>query len=542
MLPLETLAKLVEGLPIDIKVKIPGVLVIDTPGHEAFFNLRRRGGSIADFAVLVVDITAGVMPQTVESIEILRSRRTPFVIAANKVDLIKGWQEQKTLSVMTSLQKQQQAVRRELEIKLYQVIGKLSELGINADIFTNIRDFKKTVPIVPVSAKTGEGISELVAIIIGMSQSFLADEITIKSELGKGVILEVLEEAGLGTTINVILYDGKVRVNDTIVVGGINGPIVTRLRAILMPKPLDEIRDPREKFKSIDMVEAVVGAKFVASEIEGVVAGAPLVSVRSEEDLKEAIKSIEQEINAVRFLRETQGIVVKADTLGSLEALINELEAKDIKVHLGDVGDVSRRDVVEASSATDPVNRVILAFYVRVLPEARESATELGVHIFEERIIYRLIDDYLRWKEEQTKLKTQQKLEQLTLPGKIQVLPRFVFRRSKPAIVGVTVIGGVIKPGYRLVNSKGKTLGVIQQIQSEGQPVSVAEVGKAVAISMPEAVFGRDFEEGELLYVDVPPSHIPSLRVLREQLPSGSLEVLEELLELRRKWMAAKAF
>jgi len=538
MLPLDTLVKLVGGLTLNIKVKIPGILVIDTPGHEAFFNLRKRGGSIADFAILVIDITAGVMPQTVESIEILKSRKTPFVIAANKVDLIKGWLEQNTLSITASLQKQQNSVRRELEAKIYQIIGKLSELGVNSDLFMNIRDFRKTVPIVPVSAKTGEGISELIAVIIGMSQSFLTDELTIKSDVGKGVVLEVLEEPGLGTTMNIILYDGRVHVNDTIVVGGVSGPIVTKLRAILMPKPLDEMRDPREKFKSIDVAEAVVGAKFVASEIDGVVAGAPLISVKSDEELREAITSIEQEINAVRFLRETQGVVVKADTLGSLEALINELERRNIKVHLGDVGDVSRRDVVEASSATDPLNRVILAFYVRVLPEARGSATELGVRIFEERIIYRLIEGYLSWKEEQTRLKLQQKLDQLILPGKLQVLPKFVFRRSKPAIVGVVVVSGLIKPGYRLISSKGKLLGPVQQIQSEGQPVSVAEVGKEVAISMPEAVFGRDFEEGEFLYVDVPSSHILALRELKEHLPSGSFEVLGELLDLRRKWLA----
>lgn len=536
MLPLETLAKLVEGLPVNIKVKIPGILVIDTPGHEAFFNLRKRGGSIADFAILVIDITAGVMPQTIESIEILKSRRTPFVIAANKVDLIRGWQEHKTLSITTSLQRQQHFVKMELENKIYQIIGKLSELGTDADIFTNIRDFKRTVPVVPVSAKTGEGISELVAIIIGMSQSFLAEEITIKSDVGKGVVLEVLEETGLGTTMNVILYDGKVRVNDTIVVGSVNGPIVARLRAILMPKPLEEIRDPREKFNNIEEADAVVGAKFVASEVEGVLAGSPLICVRSEDELKEAIALIEQEINAVRFLKETQGIVVKADTLGSLEALVNELETRGIKVHLGDVGDVSRRDIVEASSTTDPLNKVVLAFYVRVLPEAREAATELGVRVFEGRIIYRLIDDYLSWREEQRRLRTQQKLEQLVLPGKLQVLPRLVFRRSKPAIVGISVISGLIKPGYRLISSKGKTLGPVQQIQSEGQSLSVAEAGKEVAISLPEAVFGRDFEEGEILYVDIPPSNVPTLKDLRDQLPPGSLEVLEEVLALRKKW------
>lgn len=536
MLPLDTLVKIVEGLPVDIKLKIPGILVIDTPGHEAFFNLRRRGGSIANFAILVIDINSGAMPQTIESIDILTARHTPFVVVANKIDLIKGWQPQKTLSIITSLSKQSKLVRTELDTKLYQIIGKLTELGVNADIFSNIKNFRNDVAVLPTSAKTGEGISELIAIIIGVAQSFLSDELTVDEGVGKGVVLEVLEETGLGLTINAIIYSGSVKVNDIIVIGGLDGAITTRIKALLMPKPLDEMRDPREKFSRVAQVDAAVGVKIIAPNIEKVIPGAPIISVKNEEDLKRIVALAEQDIQAAAFIRETQGIVVKADTLGSLEALISELEKRGIKIHSGGVGEVSRTDVVEASTVTgDLLNRVVLAFNTRTNVETRQVANELGVRIFEDRIIYGLIDAYVNWKEEENKLSMQQRLEKLTLPGKAQILTGLVFRRSKPAVFGVKVIGGTIKPGNKVITSRGKNLGEVQQMQTEGHNILAAKTGEDVAISVSDAVFGRDFEENEIIYVDIPSSEIPILKtVFKDSLPVDSESIIDELLTIKK--------
>ncbi|HID18471.1 TPA: translation initiation factor IF-2, partial [Candidatus Bathyarchaeota archaeon] len=272
--PIRILEKLCMGLlkKFDFKIEVPGLLFVDTPGHAAFSSLRRRGGSVADIAILVVDVNEGVMPQTIESLEILRARRTPFIVAANKVDLIPGWRPPSDLCFFERLKTLDRSMDRILNDKVYGIVASLAQHGINADRYDRVRDFTKTVAIIPVSAKTGEGIPDLLAILVGLTQQYLRQRLEVSGQTA-GTILEVREDLGLGVNINVILYDGILREGDTIVIGGKHGPITTRVRAILMPKPLDEIRDPTEKFKSLKKVSAAAGVKIVAPGLEDVIAG-----------------------------------------------------------------------------------------------------------------------------------------------------------------------------------------------------------------------------------------------------------------------------
>lgn len=538
--PTETLAAITQQLMKSFKVsiKIPGLLVIDTPGHEAFANLRRRGGSVADLSILVVDVTHGFENQTYESIDILRSRRTPFIVAANKIDLIPGWRSTPDSLFMVSYSRQEPAVREDLDNRLYNIMGALSTLGFKSDRFDRVRDFTRNVAIVPVSAKTGEGIGELIAILIGLTQQYLQEKLMVTQGPARGTVLEVKEEVGLGTTINAIIYDGVLRQGDTIIVGGKEGAIATGVRAILMPQPLDEIRDPRKRFINIAEASAAAGIKIVAPNLENAVPGAPLIAVGEGVPLERALEEVASEVARIRFYTDKVGIVLKSDTLGSLEALIDLFRARGIPIRLADIGDVSKRDVVEAVAVRyeEPLYGAILAFNVKVLPDAEREARAEGIPIFKRDVIYNLIDDYFRWLEAERDAKEKREFDALIKPGKIEVLEGFIFRRSNPAIFGVKVLAGAIAPNREMINMEGEVLGRITQIQEEGKPISLAEEGKEVAVSMPKPIIGRHIREGDILYVDVPEEHV---RVLRDRFSSRlterALETLKELVEIKRR-------
>jgi len=321
--PVETIKQLVGPLLSTMKgaIEIPGLLIVDTPGHEAFTNLRRRGGSVADIAILVIDVLRGFEAQTQECIDILKSRKTPFIVAVNKVDRVPGWKPQPETPFLKSYAVQDAYVKEDVDNKLYSIMGTFSRLGFRTDRFDHIKDFTSTIALVPTSAKTGEGITELLMVLVGLTQQYLRNQLQTTEGPAKGSVLEVKEEPGLGLTLNTIIYDGTLQKDDLIVVGGKEKPIVTRIRAILVPNPLDEIRDPRAKFASVDCVFAAAGVKIVASGLEGALAGAPLYAVPPNEMAEKYAALVTEEIGRIRIATVVEGIVVKTDTLGSLEAI-----------------------------------------------------------------------------------------------------------------------------------------------------------------------------------------------------------------------------
>ena len=532
-LPWSALEKISEALsaPIAKKVKIPGLLVIDTPGHEAFANLRRRGGSIADIAILVIDITEGFQRQTYEAVEILRMRKTPFLVAANKIDKIPGWSPHPREPFLSSYKKQDPLVIGRFEELIYNLINEFNKLGFKADRYDRISDFSKVVAIIPTSAVTGEGIPELLLVLAGLTQRYMATKLVTSEGPGKGVVLEVKEEKGLGTTIDVILYDGVIRKGDTIVVGAIREPIITKVKALLMPKPLDEMRSPEDKFFQVGEVTAAAGVKIVAPGLEDALAGAPVMVVVG--DVKSVVEHVKEEVSTVRRATQRVGVVVKADTLGTLEALTEYLERQGIPVRYADIGPVAKRDVIEASivKSEDRFYGAILGFNVKVMEEAAVEARKYDIKIFTNNIIYKLIEDYLDWVKAEKEAEKRATLSKLILPGVVKILPGYVFRRSNPAIVGVEVLIGRIKSGVPLATEDGKRIGEIMQIQEHGKPIKEATAGKAVAISIRGNVtIGRQVKEGDKLYVDVPLEHISILlEKFAQELDQDEISVLKEL-------------
>jgi len=538
--PLDTLTKICGPLleKLKGKIKIPGLLVIDTPGHEAFANLRRRGGAVADIVILVIDILKGFESQTYEIIEMLKTRKTPFLVAANKIDRIPGWKSQPEELFLTSYKNQDPYVRQDLDERLYTIMGTFSNRGFRADRFDNISDFTKTAAIIPTSAKTGEGIPELLAVLVGLTQQYLQPRLRTTKGPAKGTVLEVKEETGLGITLNTIIYDGILKKGDTIVVGGREKPIVTKIRAALLPKPLDEIRDPRDRFTSVEEVPAASGVKIAAPNLENALAGAPLYAVPSEDRLEEYVEAVSEEIEKIRIATDTEGVILKTDALGSLEAIAESLRRNNVPIRLADVGDVSKREVMEAVVVKEhtPFYGVILAFNVKALPDAKEEAEDRDVRIFQHNIIYHLIDEYLEWMRSQKEALLGEEFDRLVKPGKIRLLPGYIFRKAKPAIVGVEILAGRIKPKITLVKEDGEDIGQIQQIQDRGEAISEAESGKQVAVSLEKPIVGRHIHEKDVLYVRVPEAHVKALfERFRDRLSPEELEALNEFVEMMRR-------
>ena len=527
-IPTETIERIAGDLmkKMNIKLTIPGLLFIDTPGHAAFTSLRRRGGSIADLAILVVDINEGFKEQTHESLKILKEFKVPFVVAATKIDKINGWFSQKDKPFLESIKHQDKFVVEELDKKIYSLVASLMEEGFNAERFDRVKDFTKEIAIVPVSGITREGIPELLMILAGLAQQFLKDQLQI-SDFAKGSILEVKEEKGLGTTVDVILYDGKIKRGDYMVIAA-KEPIVTKIRAILRPRPLQELR-VEKKFESVDEATAAAGVKILAPGLENVIAGSPVYFSSNKKEIEKLKQIAKSEISRIEFDKEEEGVIIKADTLGSLEAMIKILSEKGIPIKKAEVGSVTREDIVEASTIKDKYRKAILVFNQKVKEEVAKEANEKGIKIFVGSVIYRLIEEYENWIKEEKAKEARKILEQLPRPAKIKVIPGAIFRQSKPAIFGVDVLSGVLKPGSRLKRKDGKIIGKVKEIQSEGRTIPQALKGQRVAISVEEVVVGRHIKEGDVLSVALTQEEIENLKKYLPYLSEDEKELLQQM-------------
>jgi len=518
------------------KFIVPGLLFIDTPGHHAFTTLRSRGGSLADLAILVVDINEGFKPQTIESLNILKRFKTPFIVVTNKIDRIQGWKVFKGEPFNTTFKKQTPEVQAMFEQKFYNVIGHLYEQGLSADRFDRITDYTKAFGVVPISGLTGEGISDVLLVLLGLAQRFL--EATLRYDVngpGIGTVLEVKEEKGLGTTIDVILYDGTLQKGDTVVIGCLGDPIVTKVRALLKPRELSEIRY-ESKFKPIQKITAAAGVKISAPDIENALAGAPLISA-TPETLDDVIAKVKSEIDDVQIQTDNDGVMIKADTIGSLEAMVHEFKKAGIQIQKAEVGDVTKRDVMEASTIYDSMYSVILAFNVKVNPDALELMdTTPAVRVFKNDVIYRILDDYQEFVKEQEEELEKLRSDTLVKPCQFKILPGCVFRQSKPAVVGVRILGGVVKNNTDVMLPDGTVVGTVKGLELNGKKVQKATVGMEVAMAIDGVTVGRQIKEEDILYVHIPESDSRVLEFeIFNTLTPDEQETLEKYLVIRRK-------
>ena len=522
------------------EISIPGLLFVDTPGHAAFTNLRKRGGSLADIAILVIDINDGLMPQTIEAIQILKSQRTPFIIAANKIDKIYGWQSNTKIPLLKSISQQSESAKKILETKIYELVGKFYDDGMRAERFDRVVDYTKELAIIPISAVTGEGIPELLMTLIGLAQRYMTESLKFNLEgPAKGTILEVKETQGLGKTMDVILFDGHLKKGDTIVIGGFDGALVTTVKALLEPKELQEMMDVKTKYKQLDKALAATGVKISAHDLDNVVAGMPLQSVNSNDpnDLERTKEEVQELVEEVIIETEDMGLILKANTLGSLEALITLFKEKKIPIRKANIGEISKKDIIEAASNKDEDETfvAVLGFNVSIPKDVDAYAKENGVKVIITNVIYHLIDEYEQWVKAKKKEIEAKELEKVRKPCKIQILSGYVFRQNNPAVFGVNVLEGDLTVGVGLMKKDGSRVDFVKAIQKEKESVSKAERGQSVAVSLPKVTVGRQVNEEDILYSVISEEDFKKMKELKKLLSNDQKSLLKEIAEIERK-------
>ncbi|MDO5824965.1 MAG: translation initiation factor IF-2 [Methanosphaera sp. rholeuAM130] len=537
---------------MNIQEKLPGLFFIDTPGHEAFTTLRKRGGSLADLAILILDINEGFKPQTFEALSILKSSKTPFVVAANKIDRIPGWNSEddesddedsnsktkKYVSFSKSIQNQYKNVAFDLDQKLYEIVGELHKQGFESERFDRVSDFASQITIVPISAQTGEGIPELLTMLMGLAYQYLSQQLQIEEDApASGTVLEVKNEKGLGLTIDTILYDGVLNKDDRIMLLTEDNKVIsTKIRSLLKPRPLEEIRENKTMFEDVDLIVAAAGVKIVAPHVEDVLSGSPLkVANDNDADIHEELLS---EVDNIRIQTSDVGIIVKADTLGSLEAVINLFDDMDVPIKSAEIGDVSRRDIINASIMynEDEKYGVIVAFNVNLLPSAQEELQGQNIKIFQDKVIYQIIEDYEEWLNTAQERKKKARLDSIIRPAKIRIIPKLVFRKSKPAIAGIEVMSGIIEKGVTLINKEGHIVGTVESMEDKGETLPKSPRGSKVAMAIGSAVFEKDFEEGDVLYVDMDEANFLTLQnEFSDKFLDDEILTMEELQQIKQK-------
>ena len=525
--------------------KVPGLLVIDTPGHEVFTNLRSRGGSAADIAILVVDVNRGFQPQTNESLKILQNRKVPFVVALNKCDQISGWRKSESLFISQAIKDQDASIQADLDQKIYDVVGTLSILGYQSEAFYRVKDFKSEIAIVPISARSGVGIPELLSVLVGLTQQYLQKRLNQEEKDPRGIVLEVKDEVGLGQTANIILIDGTIKKENSIVVAKRDSVVVIKPKALLLPKALDEMRDPRDKFKPITQVDAAAGLKIASPDLEGVLPGSTLYVASNKQEIEKFTKLIESEMKSVFIDTETDGVILKCDTIGSLEAIIEMLKRSQVPVAKADIGPVNRRNIIEAKAIKEKDRHlgVILSFNVKVLPDAKEESEDSHIKVFEDKVIYSLIDNYNAWVEEDTANQDDAIFSELTPISKFTFLKGMVFRNNNPAVFGIRVDVGNLKHKIPFMNMSGRKVGNIHQLQLDKKTVSTAKTGDELACSVKDVTIGRQIFEEEIFYT-FPPSHEAKqlLSTFMHKLSPEEQIVLNEIVEIQRAKEPAYAY
>jgi len=540
-LPIETIKKTCGILYKKLEEsenQVPGILVIDTPGHEVFTNLRSRGGSAADIAILVVDVNRGFQPQTNESLKILQNRKVPFVVALNKCDQISGWRKSDSLFISKVLKEQDASIQADLDQKLYDVVGTLSILGYKSEAFYRVKDFKSEIAIVPISARSGVGIPELLSVLVGLTQQYLQKRLSKEEKDPRGIVLEVKDEVGLGHTANIILIDGTIKKENSIVVAKRDSVVVIKPKALLLPKPLDEMRDPRDKFKPVTQVDAAAGLKIASPDLEGVLPGSTLYVASNKEEIEKFTKLIESEMKSMFIDTETNGIILKCDTIGSLEAIIEMLRRSQVPVAKADIGPVTRRDVIEAKAIKENDRHlgIVLSFNVKVLPDAKDESEDSHIKVFEDKVIYSLIDNYNAWVEEDSANEEDAIFSELVPVSKFTFLKGMVFRNNDPAVFGIRIDVGTLKQKIPFMNMKGRKVGNIHQLQLDKKTVTSAKTGDEVACSVRDVTIGRQIFEEEVYYT-FPPSHQAKqlLNRFMHKLSTEEQQVLNEIVRIQRE-------
>lgn len=526
-----TLIKQTEKLNVTEKfnITIPGMLIIDTPGHESFANLRSRGSSLCDVAILVVDLMHGLEQQTIESLKMLTARGVPFVIALNKIDRCYQWKTCKDTPIRDALKEQPDNTISEFRTRATNAKVELAEQGVNSNIYWEMGedDWENSdfIPLVPTSAITGEGVQDVLMLLCQMAQRKVWKQLMWHANL-QATVLEVKAIDGLGMTVDVLVVNGTLREGDKAVFCTLDGPIVTEIRGLLTPPPSREMRVKSEYIHHKE-VKGALGVKVIGNGLEKVMAGTPVMVIGpndEEEDIKAEVMSDLSSLQD-KLSTDTKGVMVYASTLGALEALLQFLREDTkppIPVSQIGIGTIHKRDVTKISIMNEKgcsEYATILAFDVPVEKEAREHATLMNVRIFTADIIYHLFDQFTKFMEELTERRRQEAAEIAVFPCICRVLPQHIFNQKDPIILGMEVVEGILKVGTPLCVPalEGLHIGKVISIEMNGKEQETAKKGSSVAVKIvnegnPNLTYGRQFDASHSLYSTLTRASIDALK------------------------------
>ena len=505
--------------------KIPGLLFVDTPGHVAFANMRARGGALADIAILVIDINDGIMPQTVESINILRKFKTPFIIVANKIDTLAYFIRPVNTNFSEFLKEQRQEYIDELDNKLYVIINQLYQHNLTADRFDRITDFTKNISIVPSSAKYSIGTLEILMTISGLAQRFLTSSIALVNSIAKASVLEIRREESLGMTLDSILYQGKLRTGMAVYVNTLEGPKETKIKALFT-----NVSSKSTKVTERNMVSSASGVRIAISDKLDVIPGTTLIEAKG--DIDSIITELQEE-SQVKIELDEHGITLKADTLGSLEAVAFELGTRGIKIRSTQIGEISKRDLIDVSTLPDQMDRILAGFNVDLSSDARNNLMNYDVAVVASKVIYSLIEDIEKWLRNKKEEMDEESKQGMPIPSKLVIMPEYIFRAAKPIIVGVKVLSGRIKVGDNMIRDDGKYAGTIKSIRDGEVSKRFAEAGQEVAVAIDGVTLNRQISADQPIYVDITEDVVKKLR--ERSLDEKTMETLEEIIKIKRK-------
>ena len=517
------LEKIVKNTFRNVSIKIPGLLFIDTPGHVAFSNMRARGGALADIAILVIDINEGLMPQTIESIDILKKFKTPFIIAANKIDLIPYFISAKNKSFYEVFKIQRPEYREELDKRIYNIINQLYVHGISSDRYDRISDFTKTFAIVPVSAKLNIGIADILMVLTGLAQKFLENEIKFSDESTRGTVIEVKKEGSLGTTLDTILYQGTLARGDTIALNTANGPQTTKVKAIL-------VNSSNKGIMEKDKVSAAAGIRILITDKLDVTPGTSIIKIldNPEQAFEELTRESKPNINVSE-----NGVTIKAEALGSLEAVAYELDQNNIKVREASIGDITKKDIINVSTLNDPLERIIIGFNVGISPDGREAMESSDIKVITGDVIYSLIEEASKWLSDKKHELEEEKKNARPVPSKFIIMPDYIFRAAKPVIVGIRVLSGRVKVGDKLITENNKYAGTIKSLRDGDVNRQFADAGMEVSCAIDGVILNRHIFPDRPIYVDIPESVAKELK--NQELSDDIKETLDEIIKIKRR-------
>ena len=506
--------------------KIPGLLFVDTPGHVAFSNMRSRGGALADIAILVIDINDGLMPQTIESINILKKFKSPFIIVANKIDLIPFYSKTDEKSFSEFIKGQRNEYVMEFEKRVYEIVNQMYIQGFPSERFDRISDFKKSIPIVPVSAKYNIGIMEILLTVSGLAQRFLTESISTVDGKARASILETRRDESIGTTLDAILYQGTIKTGDPILVNTSTGIQETKVRALFVNRS-----NRSSKAEERKSVTSASGVRIVISDKLDVIPGTTLLQIDSQ-NIQEARNELMEETTVKIDLSEN-GITLKADTLGSLEAVAYELSQKNIGIRTATIGEISRRDIIDVSTLPEQMDRVIAGFNVGISADAKSALQSNDTGVVTSNIIYGLVNDVEHWIKSRKEEMEEDRKQGMPVPSRIRIIPEYIFRAAKPVIVGVKVLSGRIKVGDNLIRTDGKYAGTIKSIREGEISKKFADAGVEVAVAIDGVTLNRQIFPDQDIYVDITEDVVKTLR--GNSLDDETMKTLEEIIKIKRK-------